>query len=220
MDYNNKPESYYTNVRQEMLSFLPKTANKILDVGCSEGNFGLAIKEKNNAEVWGIELMEKHAIEAKKKLHKVFIGQCEDFLDNLPNNHFDAIYFNDVLEHMVDPYSVLDKMKAKLSDNGVIISSIPNLRYHRVFKELVFDKDFKYKEEGILDKTHLRFFTKKSIIRMYEDLGYKIISHVGINGEKKIRRTIFKFPDFFKIKEDMKHLQYATVASKIKNTEA
>lgn len=215
MDYNNKPEGYYKNVRHEMLNFLPNTAKKALDVGCAEGVFGMAIKSKNNAEVWGIELMEDHANEAKKVLDKVFIGPCESFLNDLPENYFDVIYFNDVLEHMVDPYSVLTEIKKKLSHNGLVISSIPNLRYYKVFKELYFDEDFEYKEEGILDKTHLRFFTKNSIKNMYERLGYEIISHVGINGEKSKKSILYKFPDFFRIKEDMKHLQFATVAKKI-----
>lgn len=214
MDYNNKPEGYYKNVRHEMLHFLPHDAKKILDVGCAEGVFGMAIKERNNAEVWGIELMENHAIEAKKVLDKVFTGQCEHFLDSLPKNYFDVIYFNDVLEHMVDPYAILNAIKMNLSKNGLVISSIPNLRYYKIFKELYFDENFEYKEEGVLDKTHLRFFTKKSIRKMYENLDYKIISHVGINGDKPKKSFVYKFPEFFKIKEDMKHLQFATVAMK------
>jgi len=214
MDYNNKPDNYYKNVRQEMLAFLPENAKKVLDVGCAEGHFGFAIKVKNKAEVWGIELMPEHGMEAEKILDKVFIGKCEQFLNDLPNNYFDVIYFNDVLEHMVDPYQVLTILKSKLINKGHVISSIPNLRYYKVFKELVFDEEFEYKEEGILDKTHLRFFTKKSIVKMYERLGYKIIFHVGINGHKPKKTYIFKFPDFYKIREDMLHLQYATVAMK------
>jgi 2-polyprenyl-3-methyl-5-hydroxy-6-metoxy-1,4-benzoquinol methylase len=214
MDYDNKPENYYKHVRQEMLDFLPSNAKKILDVGCAEGYFGLAIKNKNDAEVWGIELMLEHALQAEKKLHKVYTGKCEDFMESLPNNYFDVVYFNDVLEHMVDPYYVLEIIKTKLVNNGVVISSIPNLRYYQVFKEIYFNEDFEYKEEGILDKTHLRFFTKKSIVRMYEDLNYEIISHIGINGEKPKKSIFYKFPEYFKVKEDMKHLQYATVAMK------
>lgn len=215
MDYNNKLEGYYTNVRQEMLAFLPNDAKKILDVGCSEGYFGKAVKDKNNAEVWGIEYMEKHAKEAQKVLDKVFIGPCENFLDDLPENYFEVIYFNDVLEHLVDPYLVLEKIKSKLTKNGIVISSIPNLRYYQVMEELYFNGDFEYKEEGILDKTHLRFFTKKSIKNMYEKLGYKVLSHVGINGEKTLKSYLYNFPKFFIIEEDMKHLQFATVAKKI-----
>jgi 2-polyprenyl-3-methyl-5-hydroxy-6-metoxy-1,4-benzoquinol methylase len=213
MDYNNKPDGYYKNIRHEMLAFLPANAKRVLDVGCGEGAFANAIKNKNKAEVWGIELMPDAAKEAQKVLDKVFCGPCEGFLETLPNDYFDAIYFNDVLEHLVNPYSVLKIIKEKLSENGVVISSIPNLRYYRIFKEIYFKESFEYKEDGVLDKTHLRFFTKKSIQKMYEDLGYEVMSHVGINGEKSMKPYIYNIPRFFK-GMDMKHLQFATVARK------
>ena len=158
--------------------------------------------------------MEEHANVASNKLDKVYSGKCEDFLDKLPNNYFDVIYFNDVLEHLVDPEYVLKVIKQKLVPNGKVISSIPNLRYYKVFMEIYLEKDFKYKEEGVLDKTHLRFFTKKSIKRMYENLNFKVLSHIGINGEKPEKAYYFKFPHYIKYEEDMLHLQYATVAAK------
>lgn len=71
MDYENKPKGYYDNIRLEMLRFLPNNAKRILDIGCGNGAFAQVIKEKNNAEVWGIEYMEEHGIEAQKK-----IGYC------------------------------------------------------------------------------------------------------------------------------------------------
>ncbi|MGJ8592705.1 MAG: class I SAM-dependent methyltransferase [Aquaticitalea sp.] len=213
MDYNNKPDGYYKNIRHEMLAYLPNSAKRVLDVGCGEGTFAHAIKDKNTAEVWGIELMPDAGDEAKKVLDKVFVGPCEDFIEDLPDNYFDAIYFNDVLEHLLDPYTVLEIIKNKLTDNGVVISSIPNFRYYRVFREIYFKEDFQYREDGVMDKTHLRFFTKKSIQRMYEDLGYEIVSHVGINGEKSSKPYFYNIPRLFK-GMDMKHLQYATVAKK------
>lgn len=214
MDYNNKPDGYYKNIRHEMLAFLPSDAKRVLDVGCGVGAFANAIKTKYEAEVWGIELMPDAAREATKVLDKVFVGPCEEFIEQLPDDFFDVIYFNDVLEHLVDPYSILEIIKNKLSKNGVVISSIPNVRYYRVFREIYFKEDFKYREDGVMDKTHLRFFTKKSIQRMYEDIGFEVISHVGINGEKSIKPYLYNIPRFFK-GMDMQHLQFATVARKV-----
>ena len=105
--YENKPSGYYDNVRKEMLKYLPENSKKILDVGCGNGAFASLLKQKNQAEVWGIELMEKEAIIAKEIVDKLFIGNCEKYINDLPDNYFDAIYFNDVLEHLADPYSVL-----------------------------------------------------------------------------------------------------------------
>ena len=212
MDYENKPDGYYNNARTEMLDFLPKEAVKILDVGCGNGIFANLIKERNKAEVWGIELMEQEAIKAKEILHKTFIGPCEDHIDALPDNYFDAIYFNDVLEHLVDPYTVLERIKSKLSTNGVVISSIPNIRYHNVFIKLVVKKEFEYQSFGVLDKTHLRFFTKKSIYNMFTNLGYDVVKHIGINGSKSIKPILYNIPMLFTAM-DIKYPQYATVAS-------
>jgi 2-polyprenyl-3-methyl-5-hydroxy-6-metoxy-1,4-benzoquinol methylase len=209
--YQNKPQGYYDNVRKEMLKYLPVDANKILDVGCGNGAFASLVKQKNNAEVWGIELMEEEAKIARTVLDKVLIGSCEIHLNDLPEKYFDAIYFNDVLEHLSDPYSVLEILKSKLATNGVIISSIPNVRFYRSFAKVVFGKDWKYEEYGIMDKTHLRFFTGKSIKRMYEDLGYKVLTHEGINKTKSLKPLLFNIPMLFTQMDIINH-QYATVA--------
>lgn len=208
--YENKPKGYYDNVREEMLKYLPETAKKILDVGCGNGAFASIVKKKNNAEVWGIELMEDEAKVAATVLDKVFVGVCEKYIDDLPENYFDAIYFNDVLEHLADPYSVLDTLKSKLTPEGVIISSLPNVRFYRTFSKVVFSKDWKYDEFGIMDKTHLRFFTGKSIRRMYEELGYKILTHEGINITKSIKPILFNILVLF-TQMDIRIHQYATV---------
>jgi 2-polyprenyl-3-methyl-5-hydroxy-6-metoxy-1,4-benzoquinol methylase len=212
MDYDNKPDGYYDNIRHEMIQFLPSDANKILDVGCGNGAFAEALKDITNAEVWGIEYMEDQAKIALGKLDKVFSGPCENFLDELPDNYFDAIYFNDVLEHLVDPYMVLDKIKNKLTNNGVVISSIPNVRHHKTFLKTLFRKDWKYLDHGVMDRTHLRFFTGKSIRAMYEDLGYTVLLHKGLNKSKSIRPFLYNIPLLF-THMDIRNLQYATVAS-------
>jgi 2-polyprenyl-3-methyl-5-hydroxy-6-metoxy-1,4-benzoquinol methylase len=209
--YQNKPEGYYDNVRKEMLKYLPVKAKKILEVGCGNGAFASIVKIKNEAEVWGIELMEKEAIIAETVLDKVLIGSCEIHLNDLPDNYFDAIYFNDVLEHLSDPYSVLEVLKSKLAPKGVVISSIPNIRFYRSFSKVVFGKDWKYEDYGIMDKTHLRFFTGKSIKRMYEDLGYEILIHEGLNKTRSIKPFLFNILVLFTQMDIINH-QYATVA--------
>ncbi|MFD2561596.1 class I SAM-dependent methyltransferase [Aquimarina rubra] len=213
MDYDNKPDNYFNNARHEMLDFLPENTKTLLDVGCGEGAFASFIKEKYQTETWGIELMKEEGEKAEKLLDKVFIGEVEGFIDELPDNYFDAIYFNDVLEHLVDPYMVLEKIKSKLSKDGVIISSIPNMRYHSALKNLVLNKNWEYEDHGIMDKTHLRFFTGKSIANMYTRLGYKIITHKGINKTKSIKPYLYNLPLFFTAM-DMRYLQYATVVKR------
>jgi len=213
MDYSNKANDYFNHERPEMLAFLPEDCNRVLDVGCGEGTFIKQVKDRNGAEVWGIELMKTPGKAAEKILDKVFIGPCENFLDELPNNYFDAIYCNDVLEHLVDPYAVLATLKNKLSEKGVVISSIPNIRYHYAFKQVWLKKNWEYEGHGIFDKTHMRFFTKKSISKMYTDQGYTIVSHKGINRTRSLKPYLYNIPFFFTAM-DMFYLQYATVARK------
>jgi 2-polyprenyl-3-methyl-5-hydroxy-6-metoxy-1,4-benzoquinol methylase len=213
MDYNNKANDYFNHERPEMLAFLPDNCKTVLDVGCGEGTFALQIKAKYGAEVWGIELMSKPGEEAKKCLDKVFVGPCEKFVDDLPANYFDVIYCNDVLEHLVDPYTFLTHLKSKLTPTGVIISSIPNIRYHDAFKKIILQKKFEYEGHGIFDKTHMRFFTKSSIAKMYTDLGFEIISHKGINRTRSLKPYLYNIPFLFTAM-DMFYLQFATVARK------
>ncbi len=213
MDYNNKANDYFNHERPEMLAFLPITCKRALDVGCGEGTFALQIKNKLDAEVWGIELMSEPGTEAKKHLDNVFVGPCENFVDELPENFFDVIYCNDVLEHLVDPYTFLKNLKSKLSSSGVIISSIPNIRYHDAFKKIILQKKFEYEGHGIFDKTHMRFFTKSSIEKMYTDLGYEIISHEGINRTRSLKPYLYNIPFLFTAM-DMFYLQYATVVKR------
>jgi len=213
MDYHNKRGKYYINKRSEMLEFFPSNAKTVLDVGCGQGIFAKQIKDIYKTETWGIEYMQPHAEEAKKILDKVFVGECEKFLDDLPNDYFDVIYFNDVLEHLLDPYTVLNKMKEKLTDKGRIISSIPNIRYHSALKMLILKKEWMYQESGVMDHTHIRFFTKKSIKRMYENLGFKIISHKGINKTKSLKPYLYNLLLCFTA-SDIFFVQYATVVEK------
>lgn len=218
MEYSNKPNLYYTNYRPEMQALFPSHAKKVLDVGCGEGAMIYELKQKYNIETWGIEFMEAEALKAKEKLNHVIIDTVENSIDKLPDNYFDVIYFNDVLEHLANPNSVLAKIRTKLSGNGVIISSIPNVRYHSVFKQYIFKKDWKYDNAGVMDFTHLRFFTSKSIKDMYREAGYEIIKHQGINKTKSLMPYLYNLLLLFTA-SDMFYVQYATIAKKADKTE-
>jgi 2-polyprenyl-3-methyl-5-hydroxy-6-metoxy-1,4-benzoquinol methylase len=213
MDYDNKKRKYYMNKRSEMLEFFPSNVKTVLDVGCGQGIFAKQIKDIYKTETRGMDYMQSHAEEARKILHRVFVGECEKFLDDLPNDYFNVIYFNDVLKHLLDPYMVLNKMKEKLMEKGRIISSIPNLRYHSTLKMLILKKEWMYQESGVMDHRHIRFFTKKSIKRMYETLGFKIISHKGINKTNSLKPCLYNLLLGFTA-SDIFFVQYATVVEK------
>jgi len=139
------------------------------------------LKQRGAREVWGVEIDEAAGQRARKLLDRVLIGDVAGLIDQLPDEHFDVVVFNDVLEHMVDPFDVLTRIKGKISRRGVVVSSIPNIRYYWAFRDLLVYGEWEYEESGILDWTHLRFFTFKSIRKMYGRLGYKVLRHEGIN---------------------------------------
>lgn len=205
-------DSYYRELRTEMLPFVPLECKRILEVGCSSGNFGMQLKKRQGAEVWGIEPNPEAAINAEKVLDRVINGYFTLDID-LPRNYFDCIIFNDVLEHMSDPWQSLDFSKELLvkGDVSYMIASIPNFRYIKNIYKLLVNKDFKYEDSGTLDKTHLRFFTLKSIRRMFDESGYEIINIAGINPSLHVSFRILNAISFNSL-SDMKYYQYAVVA--------
>ena len=177
----NKPSGYYYSNREDMLKYVPPCTKTSLEFGCGCGGFSALVKNKFDAEAWAVEINEEAARKAKKILDKVINSDAAKSLDNIPENYFDCIILFDILEHLLDPSALLCALKNKLSDKGVIIASIPNIRYYRTFIDLVIHGNWDYKDHGILDSTHLRFFTYKSILKMLKTLDFKILTLEGIH---------------------------------------
>jgi 2-polyprenyl-3-methyl-5-hydroxy-6-metoxy-1,4-benzoquinol methylase len=208
--------SYFHQVRHEMLDFVPREAKIILDVGCANGNFAAMIKSQRAAEVWGIEPNQEAAKLATSQLDKVI---CDTFSRSLslPNRKFDCIILNDVLEHLVDYEDALIYCKDLLAAEGSIVASIPNVRYFDNIWNLLVNKNWEYQDWGILDRTHLRFFTMKSIINTFENLGLRINTLQGINSLQSFhprKAKAFKFFNTLLLNQlaDMNYLQFAVVA--------
>jgi len=212
-NYGVKPNDYYGN-REEMLRFIPHGVSKALDVGCGEGDFGKVLKSESSVEVWGLEMFKDVAEKARGKLDKVIVADIENEEVKLPENYFDCIIFNDVLEHFRSPWCVLDKLKKNLNADGVIVASIPNVRYFKNIKRLVLGKEWEYVDSGILDRTHLRFFTYKSIERMFQESGYDVITLAGINSEKFTLKFGLLNRLLLNALDDMQYVQFACVARK------
>jgi len=181
MHLSSKSEDYYQSTREDMLQFIPAGTRRTLELGCGEGNFSALLKERLDAETWAVEINEQCARKAATKLYKVVNDDVFNCLAELPEEYFDCIICFDFLEHLVDPYSLLTSLKAKLTRDGVIITSIPNIRYYSVFRDFVLHGNWDYKSQGIMDKTHLRFFTYKSITKMFKQLDFEILLTKGIH---------------------------------------
>lgn len=209
--YENKKD-YYSSVRSEMLQFVPENCQRVLEVGCGEGGFISTVKKMTAAEAWGVDISEESISIASEHIDKAICTDLTEDMSILPNNYFDAIFFNDVLEHIIDPESLLKDISSKLSSNGVVIASIPNFRHHKVLVMLLRDKDFKYEGAGVMDNSHLRFFTRKSMIRLFKTANYNIQSIVPINKSKSLRPVLIKLFTLGIIGNDISFLQYVIVA--------
>ncbi|MCB9987705.1 MAG: class I SAM-dependent methyltransferase [Rhodospirillales bacterium] len=208
-----KKDSYFKNTRPEMLGFIPSGIKTLLDVGCGAGRFAFSVKQRYNCEVWGIEPNSQFASEANGILDKVINNVYTGEVEQIEGKQFDCIVFNDVLEHMEDPWKILKASRSNLTNQGVVVASIPNLRFWEVLWGLLIKGSFTYTESGILDSTHLRFFTRKEMIKLFEDTGYDIINIEGINAFRGKKWRIFNFI-FLNRFWDCQFLQFAVVAKK------
>jgi len=180
-NFADKPKGYYESTREDMVRYIPEATKTTLEFGCGFGGFSALLKERFNTESWAVEIDKTAAQEAAKKLDRVINADANESLKDIPENYFDCIILFDILEHLVDPYRLLCALKSKLTSEGIIVASIPNIRYYRIFVDLVVHGNWDYKDQGILDKTHLRFFTRKSILKMFDKLGFKIFIFEGIH---------------------------------------
>ena len=181
--YTDKSKKYFSYERKEMLDFVPKNVKNILEVGCSAGLFGALLKQHLGASVTGIELVSSAASEARTRLDKVIEGNIETDELDLPSNYYDCLIFNDVLEHLIDPWTTLAKLSKTLKPEGYVVASLPNMRHYIVFKDLFLNMDWHYQDHGILDRTHLRFFTFKTGRELFEQCGFNVLRLEGIRGE-------------------------------------
>lgn len=194
-----------------MLPFVPHSAKMILEIGCAEGRFGSVLKSRNGATVWGIELEPEVAELAAHKLDKVIIGSADESLAALPDHYFDCIVCNDVLEHLPFPETILSALKRIMSPGAVLVGSVPNVRYFPVLLDLVWNADWKYADFGVLDRTHLRFFTGKSLDRFLKQAGYESLNIQGINPTPGIRARMLRIATLGRF-NDCQFQQYAFVA--------
>jgi 2-polyprenyl-3-methyl-5-hydroxy-6-metoxy-1,4-benzoquinol methylase len=181
---------YFDGVRPEMLGFVPTTATRVLDVGCGSGGFGRALKDaRPDLFVTGLEPNEAAAATAAERLDEVICGR---YPDDLADSSFDCIVFNDVLEHLVDPWDALRRTARHLHEDGVVVASIPNVRNATVLTRLALRGQWTYADQGILDRTHLRFFTRRTALDLFAQSGFEVIDwdYLALERTGKIHRPL------------------------------
>lgn len=175
----------YASERPTVVPLVPKAARHILDVGCSTGGFGRLLKLDDELRtVWGIDPSVDATDVARQHLDRVITGL---FPEDLPNDapQFELIVFNDVLEHLDDPWATLEQCTAKLAPGGQVLASIPNMRYWWLLYRLALRGDFTYTDVGLFDRTHVRWFTRKTMIELFEGAGFVVedVTPINISGK-------------------------------------
>ncbi|MHB1883267.1 MAG: class I SAM-dependent methyltransferase, partial [Acidithiobacillus sp.] len=145
----------------------------VLDVGCAVGMLGQYLTEHQGCSVDGIEGNAEAAEIARPFYRRIAVTDLESAVlrDVLEGVRYDRIVCADVLEHLRDPGQVLCQLSDLLTPSGKLLVSIPNVGHLGVFLELL-SGDFRYREEGLLDQTHLRFFTQRSFLRLLAESGF------------------------------------------------
>lgn len=203
--------SYFTFPRERLFEQIPEGAHAVLEVGCGAGVLGERLKRSGKAtSVTGIELNPQAAALAKLRLDEVLVGNVETMSLAAMRGRFDTLVVADVLEHLVDPWAALFRLRDCLKEGGTVVASIPNIAHYKIIKKLLW-RDWRYEPGGILDHTHLRFFTRGSIEDLLGFAGFEILR---IEREGRERWWSRLFGLFSERMRDFTAVQFYVVARK------
>jgi SAM-dependent methyltransferase len=147
----------------------------VLEIGCGFGAVSMELMHRG-CKVYGVEINPQRALVAAQYCEKVVCGNIEE-INTLAfdEQYFDSILLGDILEHLVHPELILNRLGKYLRPSGRIVVSVPNIAHWSVRLDLLGGK-FDYQSEGLLDRTHLHFFTFRNINRMIQECGYRVLS--------------------------------------------
>jgi 2-polyprenyl-3-methyl-5-hydroxy-6-metoxy-1,4-benzoquinol methylase len=187
MAMKSTPINYSYN--PELLATIPAEATRVVEVGCSGGGLAKMFRETNpQCEYIGIDVDPEYAEVSRKWCSKVLVGNIEKMDEEIFGSLFpsDCWVFGDVLEHLYDPWALLKRIRSRLRDGASVVSCIPNAQHWSLQVQLNLGY-FRYENLGLMDRTHIRWFTKKSIAEMFQSTGYRIVYGTGRIAEEPLR---------------------------------
>ena len=200
----------YEAVNQPVLLRVPKTAKRILDIGCGTGSLGRKIKHEINSEIVGVTYSKIEAESAYKCLDRVIIRDINSF-NPQELGKFDCIICSHILEHLYQPQALLTHLHDNLSVDGIIIIALPNVLHWKQRLEFLRGR-FRYTDGGLMDKTHFRFYDWETAHELLEESGYQVVEaeadgNFPLPGVRKLlgqkivayidKKAVNKFPGLF-----------------------
>lgn len=187
------PTDYYGHDRPEVCDLVSGTGLRVLELGCAAGSLGAELRRRGVAGLLhGVEVSPRAAAKARETFDQVWVRDLEDLESLQLDPPYDVLVAADVLEHLRDPWRVLSHAVDLLVPHGLVVASIPNVRYWRVVTDLVARGQFRYVSEGVLDQTHLRFFTRASIVDLMSGAGLHTeqIARRQPHGRSRLKRVL------------------------------
>jgi 2-polyprenyl-3-methyl-5-hydroxy-6-metoxy-1,4-benzoquinol methylase len=193
--YEHKDHAYFSFVRTDIGPLLPSQSNEVIELGCGDGNTLAWLKELGYARhTTGMELCAEPAAQARKKIDRVIEGDLQSALPQLEKESFDMVLCLDVLEHLNDPWTTVKQLYSLLRPGGSIVISVPNIRHYSVLLPLLWHGTWRYQDAGIMDKSHLRFFSRESAQEMLTQNGFNITASIdnglSVNRKKEFWKAI------------------------------
>jgi 2-polyprenyl-3-methyl-5-hydroxy-6-metoxy-1,4-benzoquinol methylase len=176
----SQPQGYYDTLNHDLLARLPQDARRVVEVGCGGGALARAYRHRNpGAHYTGVELAEAAARRAAGACHEVVLGDiqspaCLQALDRLrAGAGWDLVVCGDVLEHLLDPLRVLAELRLRTISGGICVACIPNIGHVSIVQQLL-RAQWNYADAGLLDRTHLRFFTQPTMVELFRQAGWRV----------------------------------------------
>jgi 2-polyprenyl-3-methyl-5-hydroxy-6-metoxy-1,4-benzoquinol methylase len=181
--------SYYGNERQDIVDGLPRPIGSVLDVGCGAGGLAPGLRAAGATRLTGVEVVASAAETARTRYDEVIEAPIEEALTRL-EGPFDTLLCLDVLEHLVDPESVVRALHGVAAPGAHLQVSLPNARHVSLIYDLVVRGTFNYQEWGHRDSTHLRWFTKSDIVDLLERCDWRVqrVSHPELHKSRTLDR--------------------------------
>jgi 2-polyprenyl-3-methyl-5-hydroxy-6-metoxy-1,4-benzoquinol methylase len=185
--YRAKDPPYFASIRRDYVDSLPQNPDaSILEIGCGYGGTGeFALATGKCGDYFGVELCDEAAEQAKRKLTGLLVGNVEELEFEWAPESFDALILSEVLEHLVDPWAVLRKIRPLMKPGALVLASSPNVSHYSIIWMLLRGQ-WTLTSSGITDRTHLRWFTPSTYRELFEDAGYVVdsVSNLPVFGWK------------------------------------